>query len=157
MTTITMRTRGDREFVALARRFEQAAGGLSYRLTGALQEEGQQALAAVRAAWLGVDVQSSRGGGGSTGLRARVAAATVAKPYPGGVTIEVESGRVGDYGRTLAYGLDGLGRWRHPVFGNELVWAQQYGTEVFYSTLRGRGWEARLERVVDDVAREIQG
>ena len=157
MTTLTMRTRGDREFTALGRRFEQAAAELSYRLSGALQEEGQQALAEVRAAWLGVEVQSSRGGGGSTGLRARVAAATVAKPHPGGVTIEVESGRVGDYGRTLVYGLNGMGRWRHPVFGNDLVWAQQYGQEVFYRTLRGRGWESRLQRVVDDVAREIRG
>ena len=82
----------------------------------------------------------------------------MAKPYPGGVTVEVESAAVdGRYGRTLAYGLDGLGRWRHPVFGNDQAWAQQFGQEVFFRTLRGRGWESRLERVVDDVAREIEG
>lgn len=156
---VTMHTRGDRDLSALAARFDRAAAELSYRLTGALQAEADTALAAVRAAWRGVDVTSSRGGGSTSGLRARIAAATQVRRTGDGVVIEVESGSVDPrYGRTLAYGLNGMGRWRHPVFGNELAWTQQYGQEVFFATLRDRRrWEAALERVVDDVADEIQG
>ena len=85
------------------------------------------------------------------------ALATRIESTPTGVQIAVEPSAVDPaYGRALSFGLDGLGRWRHPVFGNTRAWEQQYGQEVFYSTLTGRTWETGLGRVVDQVAREIE-
>lgn len=145
---------------AAARRFERAAaGGLQGRLVQGLNQEASSALAETRAAWLGVDVTSSRGGGSSSGLRARVAAATSSAPTGRGVKFEVDPAGVDPvYGRSLTYGLNGMGRWRHPVFGRP-PWQQQTGQEVFFKTLRGHeaAFEGRLARVVDQVAREIQG
>lgn len=155
---ITMRTKGAREVRALGDRFRSGGRGLQPRLVQALQQDAAPALAAVRAAFMGVQVTSSKGGGSSSGLRARVAAATRIETTAGGVQIAVEPSQVdAAYGRALSYGLDGLGRWRHPVFGNTRVWEQQYGQEVFYSTLTGRSWETGLGRVIDQVAREIEG
>lgn len=155
---ITFRVSGADEVLALARRYERAAATLQQRLTGALQLEGQAALVETRAAWMRVEVSSTRGGGKSSGLRARVAAATQLVRTSGGVRIEVQSRRVDPrYGRTLAHGLDGLGTWRHPVFGDLRVQTTQRGEEVFFKTLRGRRWRASLVRVVGDVAREIRG
>lgn len=157
---IRMGATGGRSCKALARRFEKAAGRLQDRLTAGVRSEGDPALQAVRAAWLGVEVTSTRGGGSSSGLRGRVAAATRSAPIPKGVRFEVEPAAVDPaYGRSLTYGLDGLGRWRHPVFGNTSAWTTQSGQEVFLMTIRGWApkFEARLERVVDEVAREIEG
>lgn len=155
---ITMRTKGAAEVRALAGRFRQGGRGLQPRLVQALHQDAAPALAAVRSAFLGVQVSSSRGGGSSSGLRARVAAATRVETIPTGVQIAVDPAAVDSaYGKALSFGLDGLGRWRHPVWGNTRLWEQQYGQEVFYSTLTGRSWETGLGRVVDQVAREIEG
>jgi hypothetical protein len=149
---------------ALARRFERAAdGGLQGRLVQALSQEAPSALTDTRAAWMGVEVDSSKGGGSSSGLRARTAAATATAATPRGVTFTVNGTAIDPaYGRGLAWYLDGYGRWRHPVFGrtaNPQDWQQQTGQEVFFKTLRGHkpGFEGRLERVVDEVTREIEG
>lgn len=146
---------------AAARRFERAAsGGLQSRLVQGLNQEAPSALTETRAAWLGVEVSSTRGGGSSSGLRARAAGATTSSPTGRGVKFEVEPAAVDPvYGKSLSYGLDGLGRWRHPVFGNTNAWTQQRGQEVFFKTLRGHepGFEGQLARVVDQVAREIEG
>jgi len=145
---------------AAARRFERAAsGGLQRRLVQGLAQEAPSALAETRAAWMGVEVTSSRGGGSSSGLRARVAAATTSSATGRGVKFEVEPAAVDPaYGRSLTYGLNGMGRWRHPTWGRP-PWQQQTGQEVFFKTLRGHepGFEGRLVRVVDQVAREIEG
>lgn len=158
---ITMGASGADRFDALARRFARAgSGGLQGRLTGTVRADGATVLAAVRAAWMGVEVTSTRGGGSSSGLRARVAAATSATPIPDGVRVEVEASAVDPvYGGSLTRGLNGMGRWRHPVFGDPDTWTQQAGQEVFYSTLRRfePSWRAGLERVVDQTAREIEG
>lgn len=157
---ITMRVRGADQFDATARRFRRAAANLQRRLVDALVAEGDAALAETRAAFRGIEVTSTRAGGYSSGLRRRVAAATRMERTAAGIAFEVLPELVdARYGATLAFGLDGIGTWAHPVFGNRRVWTTQHGAEVFYSTLGGRGsrFEARLERVVDDVAREIEG
>ncbi|MFC5996954.1 hypothetical protein ACFQE5_22340 [Pseudonocardia hispaniensis] len=152
---------GQEQYRALARRLREAGrGDLQRKLTKAIRAEGDPALRAVRAAWMTVDVTSSRSGGSSSGLRARVAAATRISILGSGIRIRVEGKRVDPvYGRSLSYGLDGLGRWRHPVFGNREVWEQQRGQEVFYSTLRRyeSRWRAGIEQAMADVARQIEG
>lgn len=156
----TIRVRGAREFEQLARRLESAAATLQERLAAGVRDEGDSVLGAVRAAWMGVEVTSTGSGGSSSGLRARVAAATTASPLPNGVRIEVDARAVdGAYGPTLVRGLNGQGRWRHPVFGNTDAWTQQTGQNVFEPTIRENEprFEAGLQRVIDEVAREIEG
>lgn len=159
--TVWTKIDGQEKYKALARRLKDAGrGDLQRKLTRAVRKEGAPALAAVRAKWAGVDVTSTRGGGSSSGLRARVAAATRMQVLGTAIRIKVDSKKVDPrYGRQLTFGLDGLGRWRHPVFGNRKVWTEQKGQEVFYSTLTGYAprWRAGIARAMEDVARQIEG
>ena len=145
----------------LARNLREAGrGDLQRKLTRAIRQEGAPALAAVRSAFLSIDVTSASGpgGGGSTGLRGRVAAATRISILGSGIRVQVNAKRVDPrYGRTLTYGLDGLGRWRYPIYGNRNNWGQNYGTEVFYTTLRRfePNWRRGIQRAMDDTARQI--
>lgn len=132
---------------------------LSKGLRESVRREGAVALRDVQAAWLTVDVTSSRGGGKSSGLRARVSAATRIQTTMTGVRITVAAARVDPvYGRTLPWYLNANGRpWRHPIFGrrdNPSDWAVQRGEEVFFSTI-GRhapGFRAGIQRAMEEVA-----
>ena len=162
MITIRVPAQQRQRLGRLASRLRQAAGGgLQQELVDGLRREAPAALDAVRAAWMGVEVTSSRGGGtASTGLRARVAAATEWEATGRGVHFEVDAIAVDPaYGRTLTWGLYGYGRWRHPVFGNREAWTQQRGEEVFFKTLFGREpqWREELEQACERVARQIEG
>jgi hypothetical protein len=149
------------KYKQLARRLKAAGrGDLQRRMTKEIRRSGDPALRAVQAAWMTVDVTSTKGGGSSSGLRARVAAATRISILGSGIRIRVESKRVDPrYGRSLSFGLDGLGRWRHPVYGNRDAWTQQTGQEVFYTTLERfePQWRAGIERAMDETARLIEG
>lgn len=157
--TYTIRVRGAKKLARLADRLERAAATLPEDLADGLRAAADPVVGAVRAAWMGVEVTSSAGGGSSSGLRARVAAATHSEPIPSGVRITVDARAVDPaYGPALVHGLNG-DRWRHPVFGNRTVWTQQYGQNVFEPTIRAHAddFEQGLERVIDRVARQIEG
>lgn len=158
---VWVKVEGQEQYKALARRLKQAGrGDLQRKMTKSIRREGQPALRAVKAAWLRVDVSSSAGGGtASTGLRRRVSAATRISILGSGIRIRVEPKQVDPaYGKSLTFGLDGLGRWRHPVYGRD-IWVQQYGEEVFFKTLEP--FEARFRAGIQDAmaetAREIEG
>lgn len=139
---------------------------LSSGLRAAVRREGAVALAETKAAWLTVDVTSTKGGivppDKSTGLRLRVSGATRIQTTMTGVRITVAPGKVDPrYGRTLPWYLNGSGRpWRHPVFGrsaNPQDWTVQRGQEVFFSTIGGHApaFRAGIERAMEDVARRF--
>lgn len=156
---ISMVLRGADQLDQLAARMVRAAEMLQPRLEVAVREEGGPAVLDVRAAWLGVEVSSSRGGGEHSGLRARTAAATVSVAIPFGVRVQVNADEVDSrYGNSLVKGLNGMGTWIHPVFGTAAT-AVQVGQEVFVRTLQARApaWEARVARVVDQTVRDIEG
>lgn len=159
--TITISVSGRARLAEVARRLRAAGeGGLQQRITEGIVEASPAALTAVRAAWLGVDVTSTKGGGSSSGLRGRIANATDVVPLPKGVRFQVDGAQVDPaYGRSLAWYVNGVGRWRHPVFGNTEAWTQQTGEVVFAPTLRAQesAYRMQLERVLDEVAREIEG
>jgi CubicO group peptidase (beta-lactamase class C family) len=141
---------------------EAGRGDLQRQLTRGIRREGAGMLRATQQRWQSIQVTEapSAGGGKSTGLRMRTAAATRIQILRSGIRMTVRSSQVDPrYGRSLTRGLDGLGRWRHPVFGNRNVWVQNFGQEIFYTT--GRSWEPRFRRgvvrVMDDVARQIAG
>lgn len=160
-----MKVDGADQYKRLARRLREAGrGDLQRKLTRAIRQEGAPALAAVQAAWGTVDVSSSAGGvaapDNSTGLRARTAAATKISVLGSGIRVRVVASQVDPrYGATLTKGLDGLGTWRHPVFGNTDNWEGQRGQEVFYSTLTGfeSVWRAGVLRAMEETARQIAG
>lgn len=153
-----VRIGGHDDFGRLARRLRAAgARGLQRRLNSEVRRVGGPAVTAVRAAWGTVDVTSSAGGGDSSGLRARVAAATEIEVTGSGIRVRVRSAQVDpDFGRQLVYGLDALHHWFHPVFGRE-PYVSQRGEEVFYSTLErfAPEWRAGIIRAMEDVARQI--
>jgi hypothetical protein len=133
----------------------------------AVRREGQPALEAVRRAWLSVRVTSSRSGhirpDRSTGLRARVAAATRIAATSTGVRIVVDGRKIDPvYGNSLAWYLNDSGRrpWRHPVFGRRdrsQDWQQQRGQKTFFTTLNAHAPQFRsaIERAMEDVARRF--
>jgi hypothetical protein len=153
------------QYKRLARELRNAGrGDLQRQLVREIRRTGSPALQAVQRAFLKIDVQSTQGGGRkSTGLRSRVSAATRISVLGSGISIRVEPRRVDNrsprYGRALTYGLDGLGRWRHPVYGNRLVWTEQTGYEVFYRSLKRyeTAWRAGVVRAMQETARKIEG
>lgn len=162
-----MKVDGADKYRRLSRRLKEAGrGDLQRRLARSVRREGEPALRDVRGAWSGVQVSgSSRGGTGrpdtSTGLRQRVTTATRIQVLQNGTRITVNSKQVDPQYPSLPWYLDGLGKpWRHPVFGRRTTkWESQRGQEVFFRTLRRHGpqWRRGVERVVDQVAREIEG
>lgn len=142
---------------------EKGGADLIRPLRAAVRREGRPAVAAARAAWLSVEVQSSKGGTArpdrSTGLRARVAAATDTQVTQQGVRILVRGKRVDPvYGQALAWYLNGSGKpWRHPIFGRRARsqdWAVQRGQMVFHRTVDAHApaFRAAIERAMEEVA-----
>jgi hypothetical protein len=161
--TITIHVDGQEKLGRLAGRLRQAAGGgLRRNINDGLTKSGNAALQAVRGAFKGVNITGEGGGGGlpsgSTGLRARVAAATMLYERGDGLQYRTHVDRVdGRYGGTLTHGVNGT-RWRHPTFGRP-PWTGEVGEEVFFSTLRRfHGvWQAGIQRGMDATARDIAG
>lgn len=154
---------GQDKYKRLAKALREAGrGDLQRKLTREIRRQGDPALTAVKAAWLGIDVTPPAGDAGkSTGLRQRVSDATRISILGNGIRIRVEGRRVDPrYGRSLAYYLNGLGkRWRHPLFGDRDQWYQQQGQEVFFKTLTEyeNKWRAGIEKAMEATAREISG
>lgn len=153
-------------FKRLSTQLKAAGNGkLRRKLNNAVRNEGRAALRAVQRAWMTVDVTSSAGGGTkSTGLRSRVAAATRIQILGSGIRVSVQASKVDPvYGRSLTYGLNGLGRWRYPVFPDpdktraEWTWRQNVGQEVFHTTLRRfePRWRRGIQKAMDEIAAEI--
>lgn len=141
-------------------------GDLRRDLVRAVRVQGEPTVAAVRAAWMSIEVTSSRGGTArpdrSTNLRARVAAATRVQVTATGIRIVVAANRVDPrYGRSLPWYLNASGRpWRHPVFGrteNPQDWQQQQGSEVFFRTVNERAPQFRqaIAREMERTARDF--
>ena len=168
---IQIKAGGANKYREVARRLRKAGrGDLQRELTKAVRKEGQPALAAVRAAWLTVDVTSSRGGTArpdtSTGLRRRVARATKMRIRQNGITLYVDAKRVDPNYPTLVTYLNGFPRrrpWRHPVFAPkgtgraDWAWTAQRGEEVFWPTANEHRpqWRAGVEAATDRFLREL--
>lgn len=166
---------GAQRYRSVARKLRGAGRrDLQLKLTRAIRAEGQPALAAVRAAWLTVDVKSlppnDRGGHArpdvSTGLRQRVARATRMQVRQYGIGIVVNGRRVDPNYPSLVFYLNGFPRnrdWRHKVFNRQnkrghFLWATQRGEEVFATTLFpfAPRWRRGCERAMEETAAEIE-
>ena len=95
------------------------------------------------------------------GLRAQVAKAvrvevrTVGKDA--NVAIRVDGRKMPAHMRSLPSMLEGKKRWRHPVFGNGVVWVTQTSRPYFYKVVRPVGAASRraVNRVLDGITRDI--
>jgi hypothetical protein len=167
---IEMKVTGASRYRAISRKLKKAAADkdLQRRLTKSVREEGRPALAAVKAAWLTVEVTSlppnDRGGHGrpdlSTGLRSRVSRATGISATQRGIKIAVSGKRVDARYPSLPFYLNGMPRakpWRHPVFGHRKTWTAQKGQEVFAPTLlkHSKAWRDGCEDAMDGFVADL--
>lgn len=140
-------------------------GDLQRAVDSAIRRRGQAAVNAVRASIRSAEMPAipSRGGGKSSGLRGRVAAAVRVSTAGGALRIFVDGDKVDpQYGTSLVLALNGMTRLRHPTFGRRGrgQWVVQRGTrEHFYSSLAPfeRQWRADVEKALDDYAARIGG
>lgn len=101
----------------------------------------------------------SKGGGGSSGLRRRLAAATRARAWRAGVHFVVADPQ----GQQMARYTEGVSRrWRHPTFGRRdrpQDWITQRPDPWFFPTIRAEEarFRAAVERAVDRIVRRLQG
>jgi hypothetical protein len=117
-------------------------------------------LAEVKARVLAAEFPAipSKGGGGSTGLRAHLAASTVVKRFTATVRFVVADPN----GQKMARYTNGLAlhtRWRHPVYGNRNAWVQQKADPWFYPPIEAAKprFRAAVERGVDKFVRRVTG
>ena len=112
---------------------------------------------AVRASIAAIPV---KGTSGSTGLRKRLQKATRLKVKTTGheaqVAVLVDSARMPDGEKALPKDMEGLQRWRHPVFGHE-PWKTQEPHPYFFRAVRPLGASSRVAvgRVVAGISRDI--
>lgn len=147
------------EFRRLSAALKDAArSDLRKELRQEIRRAGNPALTAVRGAVLGVDM-SGGPAGKSTGLLARISAATKLQVLGSGIRFVVREKQVDPkYGATLTAGSEGT-PWRHPVFGNRKAWASQVGQPWFYKTLRAEAPAFRKAaiRAMHNVMKKIGG
>lgn len=162
--SISISVDGQAELGRLAGRLRHAAGGgLRRNINKGLTDKGDIALQAVRTAFRGVNITGEKAGGGgppsgSTGLRARVAAATLLHEIDDGLRYQAHASMVdGRYGGTLLHGVNGT-RWRHPTYGRP-PWTGEVGEEVFFSTLRRfyGTWRAGIQWGIQETLRDVAG
>lgn len=154
------------QFRELSKQLKQAGrGDLQKRMRREIRQASRPVVRDVQQAVRSVEVTSPKGGhqrpDRSTNLRERVARATGVSTTQHGVRFRVSAAKVGDYGVKLPKYLDAsLGnyeRWRHPVFGNREVWAQQRGEPYFGVTItrHARDFRRAVQQAMDKVAEEI--
>lgn len=161
---ILVSAEGSRQMKDLSKRMKEAGrGDLRRQLRAEIKEAGKPVVADLKRAVTQVDVTSSRGGSArpnrSTGLRRRVARATTLSVTQNGIRIVVRSRRqpFPTAAKYLDASVGRFGRWRHPVFGNMDVWAQQQGESWFFVTItkhrrqfRRAAFEA-MERISNEI------
>lgn len=153
--TIRMGVTGTASLRRTARKLRDA-NGLRADAATELQRAASPVLAAVRAKVGSADFPGvpSKGGSGSTGLRAHLASSTSTRPMGAGVRFVVADPR----GQQLARLTDGKGgRWRHPVFGNRNAWVTQKPDPWFHVTIRSKRpvFAGAVERAVRRIVQRL--
>lgn len=152
-----MPTRADttelREVILKTRGFDRA---LPNHLRRRLRAAASPAADAAKAAALA----TPSSGTGTTGLRAAIAASIRIEIPAGvrraGVFIKADASRMPAGQKTLAKRLEGIGRWRHPLFGNREAWFNQRSHPYFRRTVAARLTTARFDMydAIDDALRQ---
>lgn len=115
------------------------------------------AVPAVRRAARSIPAEGAK----HTGLRDEIADATrlsVRTIGPtAGVVIQVKWQRMSEGKEELPYLMEGLARWRHPLFGNKNHWYSQVPHPYFYSTIEHQipRIQGDIGRLLDEIAEEL--
>lgn len=115
----------------------------------------------VRASALAIPIKAE---GAQTGLRARIAACAEVASWESGarqvsVAVEIQPQRMPPRERSLPLMMEGVKRFRHPVFGNRENWVQQQPHPYFYRAASGfgRASEEAMRRALDDITHQLNG
>jgi len=161
---VSLRVQGGLQLHSLVADLKKAErADLSRKMRRNVRTAAKPVIADVRSAVLGIHMSPPRKGpAGHTGLRARAGNALTTSITGKGVRILVSARKFGDYGTTLPKYMDGempgYGRWRHPVYGNTNVWADQKGQPWFFVTIRQHATDFRkavlaaLDEIIDILA-----
>jgi hypothetical protein len=169
---------GQEKLAKVVLKLKEAGGetekGLRSELRKGLRKSATPMLRAVQDRVRSISVKGVKGGGkwaryfhkpkarGGIGLRATVASAMQVQVKTTGnpqVTLRVNSSRLPADQRNLPDHMNKASGWRHPVFGDNDVWAQQLGEPYWEPTLNPFGPKVRSEMIetVDSVLRRIDG
>lgn len=118
---------------------------------------------AVRAAIINIPAGGGEPYHEPPGLRLRIARCV--NPWAnirGGVAsvgVEMECRRMPSGQYSLPLGMDGVKRWRHPLFGNREHWYTQYPHPYFREATAGMGPASRVavQRALDEITRQLEG
>lgn len=144
---------------------DQAAGKASAAIAGEIYKTARPFAPIVRARILNIP-----SGGGvpyhqPPGLRARIArCVTPFASFRGDVVIvgvEMDPRKMPSGQYSLPLGMQGVKRWRHPLFGDDEHWYTQGNAphEYFYGAMQPLGPASRraIERALDQISRQISG
>lgn len=156
--SLSLRTSGKDLRVLSAELRRQGDREIKRKMSRQLRASAAPMVPAVRASIAAIPV---KGTSGSTGLRQRLQKATRLKVRTTGreaqVTILVDPKRMPPGQMALPQAMEGLKRWRHPVFGDRAVWVTQEPHAYFFRVVRPLGIASRVAvaKVIRDITREI--
>ena len=153
---LTIRDAGDLK--RLSRALGQVAGGkeLKRELSRGFRDVLKPYVPIVRAAYRSAPGRgsASRRGGSLRALLARSVRVEVRLTgRTAGARIRADGRRMPDQMKAIPRYWEGIGQWRHPVFGDRERWVAQQGHPTFYRTLRSS--EAAAGRQVEQVVRRV--
>ncbi|MFI0718924.1 hypothetical protein [Streptomyces sp. NPDC021224] len=146
LTRITreLRRMDDRE---LLKRFRRELRGAARPLVPAVRASIRSIPSGRRYTAAGLRGQLSR----ATGLEVKTTGRQAA------VIIRVDGRKMPTKAKSLQAYMEGLKRWRHPVYGNRNVYVTQSPHPYFFTVMRTGGTRARVavNRVIDQVSKDI--
>lgn len=146
---------------------------LKARLNAAARVSGDRSLAGLLQRHLRAEMQPARdavkrgvlstpsAGSRHTGLRRRIAGkvqARIRTVGPGAtVSIRIASEQMPSGQKSLPARLDGTGRWRHPVYGNQKNWVSQRAHPYFARSIEPTvpQWQDAVARAMSETAAVI--
>jgi hypothetical protein len=159
-----LKTGGDLRAVSIALRHAGDGREIRKQFSRELRNAAAPLVPAVRRSVMAIPVKGvpkSASYPEGPGLRARIARATRLQlrltGRIAGVRIFVDPRRMPMGQKALQNELEGLKRWRHPVFGDSGVWVQQEPHPYFFPALRTLGPKATIatQLMIRKITQEI--
>lgn len=143
-------TKGGREFRDLSARLRKVDPELRRKMLRNIRAVGKPVLSELKAA-----VRATYGGKKTRGTRRAIARQTKLQVRAAGIRFRTTP--IGDDRRRLHLKLEGVEKWRKPLFGDTERWYPQASDPWFYPTLRPThaAFEAGVVDAIDEVLDEL--
>lgn len=156
---IGVEVRGGKDLQRISRQLRHVGNGreIRKRMTKELRASARPMVPAVRASIGAIPATSGK----SSGLRRRLSRATRLRVSTvgrnAGVSVLVDPKKMPEGEKALPKNMEGLKRWRHPVFGNRDMWVQQKAHPFFFRAVRPLGSKSRraINKVLDSITKDI--